>query len=119
MKDKNNTMYSPDVISFAREKGYFEGVNKDFSFSKAYNPLDFGGLRFCEARVWSFYNMFTDKGDEFLPYIEGKSEEPMPLFMKPTRKLSVADVRDAMRDHYEGTALDITQDFGAGAYQRP
>lgn len=119
MNDKNNCVYSPDVISFAREKGFFEGVNKDFSFSKAYNPLDFGGLRFCEARVWSFYNMFTDQGEAFLPYVQGDSDEPMPLFMKPTRKLSVEDVRDAMRDHYEGTALDISQDFGAGAYNRP
>lgn len=119
MNDKNNCIYSPDVVSFAREKGYFEGVNKDFSFSKAYNPLDFGGLRFCEARVWSFFNMFTDQGEEFLSYVEGEDETPMPLFMKPNRKLSVQDVRDAMRDHYEGTPLDISKDFGAGAYHTP
>ena len=119
MSDKNNCIYSPDVVSFAREKGFFEGVNKDFSFSKAYNPLDFGGLRFCEARVWSFFNMFTDQGEEFLSYVEGEDETPMPLFMKPNRKLSVQDVRDAMRDHYEGTPLDISKDFGAGAYHTP
>ena len=119
MNDKNNCMYSPDVISFAREKGYFDGVNKDFSFSKAYNPLDFGGRRFCEARVWSYFNMFTDQGENFLPYILGDTDEPMPLFIKPNKKVSVQDVRDAMRDHYEGTQLDISQDFGAGAYNTP
>lgn len=119
MNDKNNCIYSADVISFAREKGYFDGVNKDFSFADAYAPLDFGARRFCEARVWSYYNMFTDRGKEFLPYIEGTSNTPMPLFIKPNRKLSVRDVQQAMRDHYEGTPLDISQDFGAGPYHAP
>ena len=119
MNDKENCMYAPDVISFAREKGYFNGVNKDFSFSKAYAPLDFGARRYCEARVWSYFNMFTDRGAEFLPYIEGKTDEPMPLYVKPNRKISVQDVKNAMRDHYEGTALDISKDFGAGPYHTP
>lgn len=119
MNDKNNCLYSPDVISFAREKGYFSGVNKDFSFSAAYAPLDYGALRFCEARVWSYYNMFTDKGQEYLSYIEGTDTTPMPLFVKPSRKLSVRDVQQAMRDHYEGTPLDLSQDFGAGPYHTP
>lgn len=117
--DKENCMYAPDVISFAREKGYFNGVNKDFSFSKAYAPLDFGARRYCEARVWSYFNMFTDRGEEFLPYIQGTADEPMPLYVKPNRKISVQDVKNAMRDHYEGTALDITKDFGAGPYHTP
>ena len=119
MNDKDNCMYSSDVISFAREKGYFDGLNKDFSFSRAYAPMDFGAVRYCEARVWSYFNMFTDRGNEFLPYIEGKTSEPMPLFMKPNRKISVQDVKNAMRDHYEGTPLDISKDFGAGPYHAP
>ena len=112
-------MYSPDVVSFAREKGYFNGVNKDFSFSLAYAPLDFGARRFCEARVWSYFNKFTDRGNEYLPYIEGKTDTPMPLFVKPKQKLSVQDVKNMMRDHYEGTPLDISNDFGAGPYKTP
>ena len=119
MSDKDNCMYSPDVISFAREKGYFDGVNKDFSFAKAYAPLDFGARRYCEARVWSYFNMFTDRGNEFLPYILGDTDTPMPLFVKPDRKISVQDVKNAMRDHYEGTPLDISKDFGAGPYHTP
>lgn len=119
MDDKRNCMSSPDVISFARERGYFTGMNKDFSFAKAYNPLDFGGLRCCEARVWSYFNMFTDKGNEYLPYVLGESTEPMPLYVKANRKLSVKDVKNAMRDHYEGTPLDITKDMGAGIYKTP
>ena len=119
MNDKENCLYSPDVISFAREKGYFEGVNKDFSFSKAYAPLDFSARRFCEARVWSFYNKFTDLGDMLLPYIMGENDKPMPLFVRPTKKISVRDIQNAMRDHYEGTPLDISQDFGAGPYKTP
>jgi dipeptidase len=120
LNDKENCIYSPDVISFAREKGYYEGLNKDFSFANAYCPLDFGGLRACEARVWSFYNMFNKSiGDTFLPYIQGKSKEPMPLYIKPTSKVSVRDIQKAMRDHYEGTPLDITNDMGATAYKMP
>ena len=119
MNDKENCLYSPDVISFAREKGYFNGVNKDFSFAQAYAPLDFGARRYCEARVWSFFNMFTDQGAAYLPYIQGETDEPMPLFVKPNRKISVQDVQNAMRDHYEGTPLDISNDFGAGPYKIP
>lgn len=119
LNDKDNCLYSSDVISFAREKGYFEGVNKDFSFSKAYAPLGFGELRYCEARVWSYYNMFTNDGQKYLSYIQGEDPTPMPLFVKPNRKLSVQDVKDAMRDHYEGTPLDISQDFGAGPHHAP
>lgn len=119
LDDKENCMYSSDVISFAREKGYFSGVNKDFSFSKAYAPTGFGELRYCEARVWSYYNMFTDDGQKYLSYIEGNDPTPMPLFVKPNRKLSVQDVKNAMRDHYEGTPLDISQDFGAGPHHAP
>ena len=119
MNDKENCLYSPDVISFAREKGYFDGVNKDFSFARAYAPLDFGARRYCEARVWSYFNMFTDQGEAYLPYIQGETDEPMPLFVKPNRKISVQDVQHAMRDHYEGTPLDISNDFGAGPYKTP
>ncbi|MBR8705344.1 C69 family dipeptidase [Bacteroides pyogenes] len=119
MNDKENCIYSPDVVSFARERGYFNGVNKEFSFTEAYAPLDFGARRFCEARVWSYFNRFTDRGSEFLPYIEGDTDEPMPLFVRPNRKISVQDVKDMMRDHYEGTPLDISNDFGAGPYKMP
>lgn len=119
MNDKDNCIYSPDVVSFARERGYFNGVNKEFSFAEAYAPLDFGARRFCEARVWSYFNRFTDRGNEFLPYIEGDTDEPMPLFVRPNRKISVQDVKDMMRDHYEGTPLDISNDFGAGPYKMP
>ena len=120
MNDKKNCLYSPDVISFAREKGYFNGLNKDFSFAEAYCPLDFGGVRYCEARVWSFYNMFNKEvGEKYLPYIQGENNDAMPLFIKPSKKLSVRDIQHAMRDHYEGTPLDITNDMGAGPFKMP
>jgi dipeptidase len=119
LNDEKNCLYSSDVISFAREKGYFNGVNKDFSFADAYAPLDFSARRYCEARVWSFYNRFTDYGQQYLPYILGQSNVPMPLYVKPNRKVSVQDVKEAMRDHYEGTPLDISKDFGAGPYHMP
>ncbi|MEG1839418.1 MAG: C69 family dipeptidase [Bacteroidaceae bacterium] len=119
MDDRDNCLYSSDVISFAREKGYFAGVNKDFSFADTYAPLDFGALRFCEARVWSYFRMFNPEMEAYLSYIQGKSNTPMPLYIKPNRKLSVQDVQKAMRDHYEGTALDFSKDLAAGAFNSP
>ena len=119
LNDPQNCLYAPDVISLAREKGYFSGKDEDFSFSKAYNPIDFSGRRFCEARVWSFYNKYTDIGNQYLNYVLGKSDEPLPLYVKPNRKLSVQDVKDAMRDHYEGTPLDPSLDVSAGPYHTP
>lgn len=118
--DKENCLYSPDVVSFAREKGYFKGKDNEFSFAKAYCPYDFGALRGCEARVWSFFRKYDKAMDKYADFIKGDpSKEPMPLYIKPDRKLSVQDVQAAMRDHYEGTDLDMTKDEGAGPYKVP
>lgn len=120
LDDKENCIYSPDVITFARKKKYFNGNNSDFSFADAYAPIDFGARRYCEARVWSFYNMFSkEAGKKYLPYITGHSDEPLPLYVRPDRRLSVRDIQLAMRDHYEDTPLDITRDLGAGAWMMP
>ena len=120
LNDKDNCVYASDVISFAREKGFFDGLNKDFSFADAYCPLNWGTIRGCDGRVWSFFNMFNPEvAAAYLPYIEGESKEPMPLYIKPDRKVSVRDIQHAMRDHYEGTPLDITKDAGAGPYNSP
>ncbi len=118
--DPENCIYSPDVISFAREKGYFKGRDKDFSFAKAYCPYEFGGLRGCEARVWSFFRKYSASMDQYTDFIKGDiTKEPMPLYIKPDRLLSVQDVQNAMRDHFEGTDLDMTKDAGAGPYKVP
>ncbi|MFQ9316848.1 C69 family dipeptidase [uncultured Dysgonomonas sp.] len=119
LKDPKNCLYSKDVISFAREKGYYTGKDEDFSFSKAYNPLDFGGQRFCEARVWSFFNKCNKDMAKFVTYAQGKTQEPMPLYIKPDKKLSLSDIQGMMRDHYEGTELDWTNDIGAGPFKSP
>lgn len=118
--DDPNTLYSPDVISFARSQGYFSGEDKDFDFSRAYAVTDAGALRGCDARVWSYYNRFTDGGvDTYLPWILEGRGEPMPLWVKPTRKLSADDLKWMMRDHFEGTPLDMTKDIGAGPFNVP
>ena len=120
MKDKQNVMYARDVISFAREKGYFHGKDADFSFRDAYCPLSFGNIRYCDARVWSFFNRHTKGMDKYLPYINGEDMKmEMPLYVKPDNPLTVQDVWQGMRDHYEDTPLDIRNDLGAGAYNMP
>lgn len=114
------TIYSPDVIDFARKQGYFKGKDCEFDFSLAYAITDSGALRGCDARVWSYFNRFTDGGvDDFLGWILQGSGEPMPLWVKPTRKLSVQDLKWMMRDHFEGTPLDMTKDIGAGPFDVP
>lgn len=119
--DPENCLYSPDVISFARKMGFFKGKDADFSFQKAYNPYTPGGLRGCEARVWAFFNKFNKEMGKYEKFVRGdeSASEPMPLYIIPDRKLSVGDVRDMMRDHYEGTSMDMSQDVGAGAYRVP
>ena len=120
MKDKKNVVYSKDVVSFAREKGLFSGKDQDFSFRDAYAPMDFSGARYCEARVWSFFNRWVEGMDRYLDVAMGKNNSgEMPLYLKPKRKLSVRDVQQSMRDHYEDTPLDIRNGLGAGAYAMP
>lgn len=119
LNDPENCIYSPDVISFAREKGYFKGEDTDFSFAKAYAPLDFSALRFCEARVWSFFNKVNKNMGEYVTYAQGKTTDPMPLYIKPDKKLSTQDIKNMMRDHYEGTELDWRFDVGAGPFNSP
>ena len=116
-------MYSADVISFAREMGYFDGKDADFSFREAYGPLDFSAIRYCEARVWSFFRHHYDKDvmDSYLPFINGQTDviDHLPLWIKPDAPLSVRDLMNDMRDHYEGTALDMTADVSAGPWASP
>ena len=121
LKDKKNCLYAKDVISFAKEKGYFSGKDADFSFADAYAPLDFGGLRYCEARIWSYFNKWAAEDmSPYLPFAMGDTKgEVLPLYVKPKAPLSVQDVKDMMRDHYEGTPMDMTQDIGMGAWEMP
>ena len=118
-------MWDKNVIAFAREKGYFTGADKDFSFQAAYNPFDFSGLYVCEARVWSFFRHFSSNMDQYFDYATGKTfretngkyeGEHMPLWIIPERKVSAQDMKECMRDEYKGTPLDITQGTDAGPW---
>lgn len=120
LDDSENTLYSPDVISFARERGYFSGRDEDFSFCDAYAPADFGTIRGCDARVWSFFRTVADGMDEYTDYATGYNPlHRMPLWVLPREKVSPKTVFDAMRDHYEGTPMDMTTDIGAGGHHCP
>ena len=135
LDDPENCMYSEDVISFAREMGYYDGPDEEFSFCDAYNPLNFGGMRACEARAWSAFNILCDgkftfideNGQEvtrdaydYIDYAMGyDASKRFPLFVKPARKITMKNVADAMRDHYEGTPMDMTADIGAGGNALP
>ncbi len=135
LNDPENCMYAKDVISFARERGYFEGEDADFSFCDAYCPLTFGGLRGCESRVWSAFNIlsrgwFTFENSDgrivtkdaytYIDYALGENpDNKLPLCIQPAKKLTVKDVADVMRDHYEGTPMDMTTDIGAGGNALP
>lgn len=120
MNDPENCLYAPDVVEFARKKGYFTGSDEEFSFADAYAPLDFGAMRGCEARVWAFFRTVADDMDRYEDYAMGYNKENrMPLWVKPRVKVSPKVVFDAMRDHYEGTKMDMTQDIGAGGNACP
>lgn len=120
LKDKKGeTIYSKDVIKFARDKGYFTGKDADFDFSKAYAVYDEGSLRGCDARVWAFYNKHAEGMDKYLPWVIEGDGEILPLWVKPTEPLTVDDMKWMMRDHFEDTPFDMTQDIGAGPFKVP
>jgi len=120
LDDPENCIYAPDVISFAREKGYYEGTDEDFSFSDTYAPISFSGARFCDMRVWSFFKDINDDMDQYFEYVKGEDlENRMPLYIKPKRKISNKDLMNFMRDHLEGTELDMSSDAGAGPFGLP
>ena len=122
LNDPENCLYSPDVITFARDMGYFSGKDKDFDFSAAYAPINFSGVRFCDARVWTIFNRIDPVvGKKYEKYAQGydMTLERMPLWIKPKEKLSVKDVMELMRDHYEDTPLDTRNTIMAGAYNSP
>lgn len=113
-------VYAADVIDFARARKYFTGSDADFSFADAYAPVDFSGARACEARVWAFFRKVADGMDAYEDYAMGRNlQHPMPLWVKPNHKLSFQEIANAMRDHYEGTPMDMTQDVGAGPHHLP
>ena len=134
LDDPQNCLYAPDVIDFARRQGWYEGKDEDFSFRDAYNPLDFSGARACDARAWSAFNILCDgtftyeqngtlvsaPASDWLEYALGHElSGEMPLFVKPSRKISAKDVADVMRDHFEGTPMDMRTDAGAGGNACP
>ena len=122
MKDKQNVLYAKDVIKFARSKGWYDGKDADFSWKQVYAAPDFGGRRFCDARVWSFFRHFDKGFDRYLPWALGKdpNAEDMPLWIVPDHKVSIQEVQACMRDHYEGTPLATdTLDMGGGIWQMP
>ena len=139
LKDPNiDCVYADDVISFAKEAKLYDGPDDKFSFSDVYNPVTFDGARFCDLRVWAMFNKVTDNMKDYWgyatgrdikrvkPYKEGICQTPdnfptnrMPLWVKPNKKVSVLDMMDFMRDHLEGTELDMSQDVGAGPFHCP
>ena len=119
MNDKENCIYSPDVVKFAKKQGYYSGNDKDFSFSRAYAITDMGATRGCDGRVWAFFNKFTPGMDTYLPWVMKAEGEPFPLWVKPAKKVSVDDMKWMMRDHFEDTPMDMTKDVGAGPYTVP
>ena len=119
MNDKENCLYSPDVVKFAKKQGYYSGNDKDFSFSRAYAITDMGATRGCDGRVWAFFNKYTPGMDTYLPWVMKAEGEPFPLWVKPSKKVSVDDMKWMMRDHFEDTPMDMTKDVGAGPYTVP
>lgn len=119
LKDKENVRYAKDMIKFARKRGYFTGKDQDFSFADAFAEHDPSTRRGCDARVWSYFRRFNDGADRYFAWVNADSNEPMPLYIIPDRKVSPEGMQDAMRDRFQGTPYDMTQDVGAGPYHVP
>ena len=119
-RNDRNTLFAPDIVQFARDRGWYEGSEADFSFADTYAPADFGARRACDARVWAFFRRVAPNMNWTTDWTDGKPDaEPLPLWIKPERKLDVADMMDLMRDHFEGTPYDLSKGVGAGPYELP
>ena len=118
-KDKKNVLHSKDVISFARKRGYFNGKDEDFSLADAYAEHDPATRRGCDGRVWSYFRRFDPKADAYYAWCNADTDEPMPLYIVPERKVSVAEMQESMRDHFEGTPFEMTSDVGSGPNHVP
>jgi dipeptidase len=119
-KPEIETVYAHDVIEVARKFGWFSGKDKDFSFSDVYAPIEFSAARFSEIRVWSFFRAVNEDMNAYYDYVTGHDlSNRMPLWIKPNRKLSNLDLMNFMRDHLEGTPLDMRKDAGAGPFGLP
>lgn len=123
LNNPDECVYSPDVISFAKRKGFYpsNAPDSEFSFSDVYNPITFSGARFCDARVYSFFSKVDSAIKiNYLDYAQGYNlTNRMPLYIKPSKKISVNDSMVYLRDHYEGTWLEFSSDIGAEAYNAP
>ena len=118
-KDKKNVMASKDVVSFARKRGWYDGKDADFSFADVYGEHAVDTRRGCDARVWSYFRRFSKDADKYYDWCSGKSDEPMPLYIIPDRKVSLAEMQERMRDHFEDTPFDMHNDIGAGPNHVP
>lgn len=118
-KDKKNVMASKDLIQFARKRGYFNGKDEDFSFADVYSTHEPATRRGCDARVWSYFRRFKPEADSYYAWCAGESDEPMPLYIVPDRKVSLKEMQESMRDHFEGTPFEMTSDVGAGPNHVP
>lgn len=119
LKDKENVRHSKDMISFARKRGYFTGKDEEFSFADVYGEHDASTRRGCDARVWSYFRRFNNDADKYFAWCNADSDEPMPLYIVPDRKVSLAEMQKSMRDHFEGTPYEMTSDVGAGPFHSP
>lgn len=119
LKDKENVRHSKDMISFARKRGYFTGKDEEFSFADVYGEHDASTRRGCDARVWSYFRRFNNDADKYFAWCNADSNEPMPLYIVPDRKVSLAEMQKSMRDHFEGTPYEMTSDVGAGPFHSP
>ncbi len=118
--DPENTLFAPDVVSFAREMGFYSGSDAEFNFADTYSPIGFNSMRYCDARVWSFFRKVADDMDQYVDYAMGHNQNNrLPLWVKPRAKVSQKELFDAMRDHYEDTPMDMTTDLGAGGHGLP
>ncbi len=119
LKDKKNVKYSKDLIKFARKHGYFSGKDEDFSFADAFEVHDAATRRGCDGRVWSYFRRFNKDADKYYQWCDGFSDDPMPLYIVPDKKVSLKEMQESMRDHFEGTPFEMTSDIGSGPNKVP
>ena len=106
--DPDNFMMTEGIVEWATEMGLYDpSTGLEFNWRDDVCNAKNKGTN-CGRRVWSVYNQISpDQAKDMV-------ESDLPTYIKPDKKLSMNDIFEITRDHYEGTQYDMSNSLMAG-----
>jgi dipeptidase len=111
-------MASQNLWEVALRAGFWKGEEEegplDFAASFAARPGDIPHYTYSTRRLWRIMDVVAPS-QQLSPYTDSLGGS-LPFSVAPDRPLTVKDVMDLLRDHYEGTDFDMTRGLLSGAF---